>query len=68
MEAVRHVSGIHAVDELERSTRMDAVSNLFMIHHRRLVGLAWLLVDDPQTTDEDALAVPSQDVGSGEPG
>jgi RNA polymerase sigma-70 factor (sigma-E family) len=40
------------VDEPERFGRMDAVSNLFLAHHRRLVGLAALLVDDREIAED----------------
>lgn len=34
------------------SRRADAVSSLFLAHHRRLVGLASLLVDDRETAED----------------
>ena len=40
------------VNEPEWFGRMDAVSALFLAHHRRLVGLASLLVDDRATAEE----------------
>ena len=40
------------MDEPERFGRMDAVSNLFVAHHRRLVGLAALLVDDRESAED----------------
>jgi len=40
------------VNEPEWFGRMDAVSALFLAHHRRLVGLASLLVDDRGTAED----------------
>jgi RNA polymerase sigma-70 factor (sigma-E family) len=40
------------VNEPEWFGRMDAVSALFLAHHRRLVGLASLLIDDRGTAEE----------------
>ena len=40
------------MDEPERFGRTEAVTNLFVAHHRRLVGLAALLVDDRQTAED----------------
>ena len=40
------------MDDLERLGRADAVANLFVAHHRRLVGLAALLVDDRATAED----------------
>ena len=40
------------MDDLERLGRTDAVANLFLAHHRRLVGLAALLVDDRATAED----------------
>jgi RNA polymerase sigma-70 factor (sigma-E family) len=40
------------VSEPEWFGRTDAVSNLFVAHHRRLVGLAALLVDDRGTAED----------------
>lgn len=37
---------------LRRGDRIDAVSELFVVHHRRLVGLAALLVDDRGGAEE----------------
>jgi len=34
------------------SSRTDAVSDLFLVHHRRLVGLASLLIDDRETAED----------------
>jgi RNA polymerase sigma-70 factor (sigma-E family) len=51
VEAVSHLeAGI--VDEPERLGRTESVSTLFLAHHRRLVGLAALLVDDRQTAED----------------
>jgi RNA polymerase sigma-70 factor (sigma-E family) len=51
---VESVSQLEAgvVDERERIGRTEAVSNLFVAHHRRLVGLAALLVDDRESAEE----------------
>lgn len=40
------------VDEPERLGRAEAVSHLFVAHHRRLVGLAALLVDDRASAED----------------
>ena len=40
------------VDEPGSLERTDTVSNLFVVHHRRLVGLASLLVDDRETAED----------------
>jgi RNA polymerase sigma-70 factor (sigma-E family) len=40
------------VDDPDRLGRTEAVSDLFVAHHRRLVGLASLLVDDRETAEE----------------
>ncbi|MEO5663632.1 MAG: SigE family RNA polymerase sigma factor [Nocardioides sp.] len=46
------------MDRLEIGTRLDrpersgAISQLFVAHHRRLVGLASLLVDDRETAED----------------
>ena len=40
------------MNELDRLGRTEAVSSLFVAHHRRLVGLAALLVDDRETAEE----------------
>lgn len=39
-------------DEFRWSSRSDAVSALFLAHHRRLVGLASLLVDDVEGAED----------------
>lgn len=56
MEAVRPVhlvrSGPPAWTGPEVDVRDTVVSDLFLLHHRRLVGLASLLVDDRQTAEE----------------
>jgi RNA polymerase sigma-70 factor (sigma-E family) len=54
VDGVGHVFEAGTADELQRLGRLDAVSNLFLVHHRRLVGLASLLVDD-QATAEDVV-------------
>ena len=40
------------MDELDGFGRQDAVASLFLAHHRRLVGLAALLVDDRETAED----------------
>ena len=40
------------MDELDELRRQDAVASLFLAHHRRLVGLAALLVDDRDTAED----------------
>ncbi len=40
------------MNELDRLGRTEAVSSLFVAHHRRLVGLAALLVDDRETAED----------------
>jgi RNA polymerase sigma-70 factor (sigma-E family) len=52
MKGVGHVDDVRAVDELGELGRSDAVASLFRIHHRRLVGLAALLVDDRATAED----------------
>ena len=52
MKGVGHVDDVRAMDELGEFGRSDAVAALFRIHHRRLVGLAALLVDDRATAED----------------
>jgi len=52
MKGVGHVDDVRAVGELGELGRSDAVAALFRIHHRRLVGLAALLVDDRATAED----------------
>jgi RNA polymerase sigma-70 factor (sigma-E family) len=56
VEALRDPWGyrleVGAVNEPERLAPSDAVSALFLAHHRRLVGLASLLVDDRGSAEE----------------
>jgi RNA polymerase sigma-70 factor (sigma-E family) len=52
VDAIGHLYKAGTVDEPERLGRMDAVSNLFLAHYRRLVGLASLLVDDRETAED----------------
>lgn len=40
------------LDETRSTSRAEAVSLLFVAHHRRLVGLASLLVDDMETAED----------------
>jgi RNA polymerase sigma-70 factor (sigma-E family) len=51
VEAIGHLE-VGTVDEPERLGRAEAVANLFVAHHRRLVGLAVLLVDDRETAED----------------
>jgi RNA polymerase sigma-70 factor (sigma-E family) len=51
-QALGHQLEAGIVNEPEWFGRMDAVSALFLAHHRRLVGLASLLVDDRGTAEE----------------
>ena len=39
-------------DEVRRGDRLGAVAELFVVHHRRLVGLAAVLVDDRGGAEE----------------
>lgn len=39
-------------DQPQPVERSDAVAGLFLVHHRRLVGLASLLVDDRETAED----------------
>jgi RNA polymerase sigma-70 factor (sigma-E family) len=43
---------MRSVEERRLTGRTDAVSVLFRAHHRRLVGLASLLVDDRETAED----------------
>jgi RNA polymerase sigma-70 factor (sigma-E family) len=52
VEAVGRRIEVGPVDDLERLGRTDAVANLFVADHRRLVGLAALLVDDRATAED----------------
>jgi RNA polymerase sigma-70 factor (sigma-E family) len=52
VEVIGHQLEAGIVDEPERFGRTEAVSNLFLAHHRRLVGLAALLVDDRETAED----------------
>jgi RNA polymerase sigma-70 factor (sigma-E family) len=52
VEVVREQLEAGTVDEPDGFARTEAVTNLFLAHHRRLVGLAVLLVDDRQTAEE----------------
>ena len=44
--------GTSARRERTEPDRDTAVAGLFMVHHRRLVGLAALLVDDRETAED----------------
>jgi RNA polymerase sigma-70 factor (sigma-E family) len=52
VEAVGRRIEVGPVDDLDGLGRTDAVANLFVAHHRRLVGLAALLVDDRATAED----------------
>lgn len=52
MEALGRRIEVGAVEELDELRRQDAVASLFLAHHRRLVGLAALLVDDRDTAED----------------
>ena len=52
MEDVGHVENLRAVDELEEFGRSDMVAALFRSQHRRLVGLASLLVDHRASAED----------------
>ena len=55
MDVVSHADEVGALRETRvvgRQNRTDAVSALFLAHHRRLVGLSSLLVDDPGSAEE----------------
>ena len=52
---VSHAGEVGAMNEpwvVGRQDRTDAVSALFLAHHRRLVGLSFLLVDDRGSAEE----------------
>ena len=52
MDAVSHMATMDFLEGDRWSGRTGAVSDLFLAHHRRLVGLASLLVDDKQTAED----------------
>jgi RNA polymerase sigma-70 factor (sigma-E family) len=52
VEAVGEQLEAGTVDRHERFGRTEAVSDLFLAHHRRLVGLAVLLVDERATAED----------------
>jgi len=52
VDAVSYLSQVDAMDGPRRVGRTDAISELFLTHHRRLVGLASLLVDDRETAED----------------
>jgi RNA polymerase sigma-70 factor (sigma-E family) len=52
MKGVSHVSDVHATDDAGPQGVPDAVSLLYRSQHRRLVGLAALLVDDRATAED----------------
>lgn len=52
MDAVRHVDYLEPGTKPGTPERSDLVSDLFTAHHRRLDGLASLLVDDQETAED----------------
>lgn len=52
MDLVSDVDRVGIGEILRWSSPSDAVSDLFLAHHRRLVGLASLLVDDRETAED----------------
>jgi RNA polymerase sigma-70 factor (sigma-E family) len=52
MEDVGHVDDLRAMDGLDELERSDLVAALFRTQHRRLVGLASLLVDDRASAED----------------
>ncbi len=52
MDVVSGLAEVGRDDALASRGRTDAVSALFVAHHRRLVGLAALLVDDRETAED----------------
>ena len=52
MEGVSHVGDVHATGDAGRHGVPGAVSLLYRSQHRRLVGLAALLVDDRATAED----------------
>lgn len=52
MEVVSYLEARSAGGRIKRSGRTEAISELFLAHHRRLVGLASLLVDDRPTAED----------------
>jgi RNA polymerase sigma-70 factor (sigma-E family) len=52
MDAVTRMDSPRSAPRLDRGSRSEVVSRLFVAHHRRLVGLAALLVDDHETAED----------------
>lgn len=52
MDAVSRVDLLESGTRPRRPDRSELVSGLFAAHQRRLVGLASLLVDDPETAED----------------
>jgi len=52
VEVVSYPNARGAGGRIGRSGRTEAISELFLAHHRRLVGLASLLVDERQTAED----------------
>jgi RNA polymerase sigma-70 factor (sigma-E family) len=52
VEVVSYLGARDADGRLGKAGRTAAISELFRAHHRRLVGLASLLVDDRQTAED----------------
>lgn len=52
MDVASQMGKVILLDETRSASRAEAVSLLFVAHHRRLVGLASLLVDDRETAED----------------
>lgn len=52
MDVVSPVGEVGSVGGLSGDRRVGAISELFLAHHRRLVGLASLLVDDRESAED----------------
>jgi DNA-directed RNA polymerase specialized sigma24 family protein len=52
VDAVSHVYEVGTAGKPRQQGREDAVASLFVAHHRRLVGLASLLVDDRESAED----------------
>jgi RNA polymerase sigma-70 factor (sigma-E family) len=52
VDVVSNVNEAGSMEEPGSFGRTEAISNLFLAHHRRLVGLASLLVDDRETAED----------------
>jgi RNA polymerase sigma-70 factor (sigma-E family) len=52
VDAVTRMNSLEGRMTLDRGSRSEVVSQLFLTHQRRLVGLAALLVDDHETAED----------------